>query len=666
MASTKYETDDGRTINFDSATGLLNEIYALTAPPASKKKAAPPPQTQMNGKWNSANAQFCVACREGGELLCCDRCPSSFHLMCHDPPIDRTEIPQGKWLCNRCTRVPEVLADIAVASSSGVGNGNGKNNGKGAPPQTAKSKAILDESRFIDLESDCHFELPRYAYSYRLLQEVEAELNSAAIKAVLTRLESEARDEGGFLDVLAEAAIAVNAQQFTLPLSISRDRPPIPFEELTSPRAPLPSDVRCAVCSKLPNERQTIKCDFCDTFYHLDCLDPPFAGPPKEKWMCPMHAEHAIDQKLTTLSLTERLALWRKHARQPIDEDAVKLQFLTKCNSGDVIPMTKRFDLLTSGTRRRTVPKAIKEMYKRRWTNPREEIMSTEDERDEWLASVLEFSRIQTVADCHAEKAAESSQIVKMEVDDEDEHENHKAGPSTEREAEEEVEDMKPSISELSRTTVSKDGRRTIRKTKMDGQFIKRLRKRCVDYLTDEAKAAGGDEEYMVRVLACQRLEQLTKARPVLDIDEQIEKAVRKSGSVRLDPEHLISHRTVLAVLKIDNLDPIPVQKAKLTIGWSTGDILLYKTGIFCAAIEECHVDLVFDRIRCRFEMIPQQLARISVDGVTFALDKTGRGARCPCEAGEATPMVGGSVALKHGSVVRVGCVKMIFATSFS
>lgn len=45
--------------------------------------------------------------QEGGELLCCDRCPSSFHLMCHQPPISRDAIPSGKWLCHRCVYVTE-------------------------------------------------------------------------------------------------------------------------------------------------------------------------------------------------------------------------------------------------------------------------------------------------------------------------------------------------------------------------------------------------------------------------------------------------------------------------------------------------------------------------------------------------------------------------------
>uniref|UniRef100_A0A8C9ZQK7 PHD-type domain-containing protein n=1 Tax=Sander lucioperca TaxID=283035 RepID=A0A8C9ZQK7_SANLU len=30
---------------------------------------------------------FCAVCRNGGELLCCDRCPKVYHLACHIPPL---------------------------------------------------------------------------------------------------------------------------------------------------------------------------------------------------------------------------------------------------------------------------------------------------------------------------------------------------------------------------------------------------------------------------------------------------------------------------------------------------------------------------------------------------------------------------------------------------
>ncbi|XP_015276218.1 PREDICTED: chromodomain-helicase-DNA-binding protein 4 [Gekko japonicus] len=48
--------------------------------------------------------EFCRVCKDGGELLCCDACPSSYHIHCLNPPLP--EIPNGEWLCPRCTCPP--------------------------------------------------------------------------------------------------------------------------------------------------------------------------------------------------------------------------------------------------------------------------------------------------------------------------------------------------------------------------------------------------------------------------------------------------------------------------------------------------------------------------------------------------------------------------------
>ena len=48
-----------------------------------------------------ANHDYCDACKEGGDLLCCDRCPAAFHLLCHDPPLEDADIPPGEWICRR-------------------------------------------------------------------------------------------------------------------------------------------------------------------------------------------------------------------------------------------------------------------------------------------------------------------------------------------------------------------------------------------------------------------------------------------------------------------------------------------------------------------------------------------------------------------------------------
>ncbi|XP_072888157.1 chromodomain-helicase-DNA-binding protein 5 isoform X1 [Hemitrygon akajei] len=48
--------------------------------------------------------EFCRVCKDGGELLCCDSCPSSYHIHCLNPPLP--EIPNGEWICPRCLCTP--------------------------------------------------------------------------------------------------------------------------------------------------------------------------------------------------------------------------------------------------------------------------------------------------------------------------------------------------------------------------------------------------------------------------------------------------------------------------------------------------------------------------------------------------------------------------------
>ncbi|XP_063233226.1 chromodomain-helicase-DNA-binding protein Mi-2 homolog isoform X2 [Bacillus rossius redtenbacheri] len=48
--------------------------------------------------------EFCRLCKDGGELLCCDSCPSAYHTFCLNPPL--TDIPDGDWRCPRCSAKP--------------------------------------------------------------------------------------------------------------------------------------------------------------------------------------------------------------------------------------------------------------------------------------------------------------------------------------------------------------------------------------------------------------------------------------------------------------------------------------------------------------------------------------------------------------------------------
>lgn len=66
------------------AARFLQQIQALIAPPSNslldESKKTEHPYFRRPGKGH--NHDSCDACGEGGDLICCDKCPSSFHLLC--------------------------------------------------------------------------------------------------------------------------------------------------------------------------------------------------------------------------------------------------------------------------------------------------------------------------------------------------------------------------------------------------------------------------------------------------------------------------------------------------------------------------------------------------------------------------------------------------------
>ena len=71
-------------LNLNGSCILFQEIQKLIAPPvsedASRRQKRGTKEFKKHGK--AINHDYCDSCQEGGDLVCCDRCPASFHLQC--------------------------------------------------------------------------------------------------------------------------------------------------------------------------------------------------------------------------------------------------------------------------------------------------------------------------------------------------------------------------------------------------------------------------------------------------------------------------------------------------------------------------------------------------------------------------------------------------------
>uniref|UniRef100_A0A6Q2ZD54 RING-type E3 ubiquitin transferase n=1 Tax=Esox lucius TaxID=8010 RepID=A0A6Q2ZD54_ESOLU len=78
-------------------TRLVGANGTGTVPISSASSSA---KSGTGGKEDDPNEDWCAVCNNGGELLCCDRCPKVFHITCHIPTLKCS--PSGEWMCTFC------------------------------------------------------------------------------------------------------------------------------------------------------------------------------------------------------------------------------------------------------------------------------------------------------------------------------------------------------------------------------------------------------------------------------------------------------------------------------------------------------------------------------------------------------------------------------------
>ncbi|XP_060806635.1 PHD finger protein 12 [Amyelois transitella] len=294
--------------DLDTSGGLMPLIRALIKPPdeevnAPKPKKPQHPYYKRPGKGH--NHDSCDACGEGGDLICCDRCPASFHLGCYDPPLDEDDIPAGLWLCREC----QASDDKAPSSRS------------------SRAQSPADKS--------------------------DAEKKTRSLRSRVNSKRSKSRDdedkepekEPTPMEILVRAAKIMNPRQFELPSDMKikfafpgteKDGTKNGTSSLVTVDAwgcvPLPAK-SCYVCEGTCKSAPLLQCDYCPLLFHQDCLDPPLTALPTGRWMCPNHVEQYIDWKLVnSISATERVALWDKFSG-PIDQHTIKLDFIRRAKN---------------------------------------------------------------------------------------------------------------------------------------------------------------------------------------------------------------------------------------------------------------------------------------------------------------------------------------------
>ncbi|CAG5117060.1 unnamed protein product, partial [Candidula unifasciata] len=367
--------------DLDTSGGIMEQIQLLVAPPVSADALRRSRRRRENAyrrPGRAVNHDSCDSCREGGDLICCDRCPAAFHLLCHDPPLIEEELPTGEWLCHKCKIAPQETKDDDAESTSSKSSNRSIRGKRLAPSTDSEGKRGSTNG-----ETDGDQEHP--------------------------------------LKTLAKAARLMNPMQFDLGKEISCNKPlpgsskrvygkPVRHlpkkqaHELDNGLVPLPAKT-CFTCSKSCRVAPLIQCDYCPLLFHLDCLNPPLTSVPTGRWMCPNHVEHFLDScLLKSQSLTERLRLWDRYTGL-VNSHTVKVDFLNRVHKKNPMFRYKR-KLPPRSTI--SVPPAIKYFYKNPPSllpDPARCMLSTDtttelpgargpsvaslEEQEEWLLSVV-------------------------------------------------------------------------------------------------------------------------------------------------------------------------------------------------------------------------------------------------------------------------------------
>ena len=182
-------------------------------------------------------------------MICCEKCPLSFHPQCCDPPCDASDLPD-RWICRMCVVVTagpdtsEELNPLAILTVE----------------SDQQNPSEFDIDQLVKEGGQARRDLP-------IPGQTRSERGQ---KKKGTKREPHEIDPSGLVQVSKKYSKNILKN----------------FKLIHTELIKL-----CQLCSKSSRISQLIQCDFCPLLYHQDCLNPPLTNVPRSKWMCPAHPE---------------------------------------------------------------------------------------------------------------------------------------------------------------------------------------------------------------------------------------------------------------------------------------------------------------------------------------------------------------------------------------
>lgn len=284
----RYDQNDGLLPEIRRVCGYPDHIVEEICPRGGAKR-----KKQVEEEWKWVEAQICGVCSAGGDILCCEDCPASFHLSCVG--YEASDVPDESFYCNRCQNLPD---DVHLFPPE-----------KCAPDPSPQHRIERENNRNWEA-IEFHFnasESKQNEVLQKKLADGEVEYGPLTERETFKRIFP--------TDHLLKALSTANVKNVTLPAEFLLEREFYPNDPKDERRPKLCGEV-CAECELKDDWTAMLNCDFCELVWHQKCVYPPLINIPRlSYWMCPRHPEIVIDSLLLGegASRYERDKLYRKY-----------------------------------------------------------------------------------------------------------------------------------------------------------------------------------------------------------------------------------------------------------------------------------------------------------------------------------------------------------------